>query len=224
MMKKTISIFILSILLLINVSACSKNENRFPANGVLVIGDEDNTSTIIDRYKENTKEHEVFSVKTGSFDQKRVLILNESTAKAMIKAKIFRERDQSSLSKPLDTLPNFPKESSLLFINEEEKNIKSIEIEGKAIPVTYDRDAWLGNNRNYGLLSYVIVAENNVYNEIKANETKIQLLHLKKSLGDEKPKMSTDNTLTNEYVKVRKLIEGYRDEVSVQFVTIGEKS
>ena len=36
--------------------------------------------------------------------------------------------------------------------------------------------------------------------------------------------MSTDNTLTNEYVKVRKLIEGYRDEVSVQFVTIGEKS
>ncbi|HDR7744066.1 TPA: hypothetical protein QCX78_005622, partial [Bacillus pacificus] len=111
-MKKTISIFILSILLLINVSACSKNENRFPANGVLVIGDEDNTSTIIDRYKENTKEHEVFSVKTGRFDQKRVLILNESTAKAMIKAKIFRERDQSSLSKPLDTLPNFPKESS----------------------------------------------------------------------------------------------------------------
>ena len=63
-----------------------------------------------------------------------------------------------------------------------------------------------------------------MYNEIKANETKIQLLHLKKSLGDEKPKMSTDNTLTNEYVKVRKLIEGYRDEVSVQFVTIGEKS
>ncbi|MGE1166980.1 lipoprotein BA_5634 family protein, partial [Peribacillus simplex] len=84
------------------------------------------------------------------------------------------------------------------------KNIKSIEIEGKVIPVTYDSDAWLGNNRNYGTLWYVIVASNSVYKEIQANETKMQLLHLKESLGDEKPKMSTDNTLTNEYVKVRK--------------------
>ncbi|COL44929.1 Uncharacterised protein [Streptococcus pneumoniae] len=52
----------------------------------------------------------------------------------------------------------------------------------------------------------------------------MQLLHFKKSLGDENPKISTDNTLINEKVKVRKLIEGYRDEVSIQFVTIGEKS
>ncbi len=52
----------------------------------------------------------------------------------------------------------------------------------------------------------------------------MQLLHLKKSLGDENPKISTDNTLINEKVKVRKLIEGYRDEVLIQFVTIGEKS
>ena len=61
-----------------------------------------------------------------------------------------------------------------------------------------------------------------VYKEIKANETNMQLLHFKKSLGDENPKISTDNTLINEKVKVRKLIEGYRDEVSIQFVTIGE--
>ena len=41
----------------------------------------------------------------------------------MMNAKLFK-RNQASLSKTLDTLPNFPKESSLLFINEEEKNIK----------------------------------------------------------------------------------------------------
>lgn len=59
-MKKTLSIFILSILILISLSACSKNENRFPTNGVLIIGDENHTSTIMNRYKENTKELEVF--------------------------------------------------------------------------------------------------------------------------------------------------------------------
>ncbi|PEC82066.1 hypothetical protein COK00_18545 [Bacillus cereus] len=224
MMKKQLSIFMLSILLLISLSACSKNENRFPANGVLIIGDENNASTVMSRYKENTKEHEAFSVKTGRFDQNRVLILNESTAQAMIKANIFRKRDHSSFSKPLDKLPNFSKESSLLFINEEEKNIKSIEIEGKEIPVTYDSDAWFGNKRDYGALWYIIVAKNSVYKEIIANETTMQLLHLKKSLGDEKPKISTDNTLINEKVKVRKLIEGFKGEVSVQFVTIGDKS
>ncbi|HFK1548593.1 lipoprotein BA_5634 family protein [Bacillus albus] len=223
-MMKKIPIFILSILILMSFSACAKNEKSFPANGVLIIGDENHTGAIINRYKENTKEHEAFSVKTGRFDQNRVLILNESTAKAMIKANIFHKRDHSSLSKPLDKLPNFSKESSLLFINEEEKNIKSIEIEGKEIPVTYDSDAWLGNKRDYGALWYIIVAKNSVYKEIKANETTMQLLHLKKSLGDEKPKISTDNTLINEKVKVRKLIEGFKGEVSVQFVTIGEKS
>ncbi|PHD55888.1 hypothetical protein C6359_18965 [Bacillus wiedmannii] len=224
MMKKIPSIFILSILILMSFSACAKNEKSFPANGVLIIGDENHTSTIINRYKGNTKEHEAFSVKTGRFDQNRVLIINESTAQAMINAKIFRKRDQASLSKTLDTLPNFPKESSLLFINEEEKNIKSIEIEGSKIPVTYGSDAWLGNKRDYGALWYIIVAKNSVYKEIKANETNMQLLHLKKSLGDENPKISTDNTLINEKVKVRKLIEGFKGEVSVQFVTIGGKS
>lgn len=223
-MKKQLSIFILSILLLLSVSACSKNENRFPANGVLIIGDENHTGAIMNRYKENTKEQEAFAVKTGRFDQKRVLIINESTAQAMMNAKLFRKRDQASLSKTLDTLPNFPKESSLLFINEEEKNIKSIEIEGNKIPVTYGSDVWLGNKRDYGALWYIVVAKNSVYKEIKANEANMQLLHLKKSLGDENPKISTDNTLINEKVKVRKLIEGYRDEVSIQFVTIGEKS
>ncbi len=39
-----------------------------------------------------------------------------------------------------------------------------------------------------------------------------------------KPKMSTDNTLINEKVKVEKLIKDHQGEVSFQFVTIGEKS
>ncbi|MED2604797.1 hypothetical protein P4241_29415, partial [Bacillus thuringiensis] len=71
---------------------------------------------------------------------------------------------------------------------------------------------------------YVIVAKNSVYKEIKANETKMHLLQLKKSLGDERPKMSTENTMVNENVKVKKLIKGLEGEVSFQFVTIGEKS
>ena len=66
-------------------------------------------------------------------------------------------------------------------------------------------------------------SKNSVYKEIKANEMKMHLLHLKKSLGDEKPKMSTDNTLVNENVKVKKLIKGLEGEVSFHFVTIGEK-
>ncbi|MFB5249084.1 lipoprotein BA_5634 family protein [Bacillus mycoides] len=222
-MKRTLTIFMLTIILLISFSACSKNENRFPANGVLIIGDENNTSPIIDRYQEITKENEVFSVKKGKFGKGQVLILNESTAQALIKAKVFRKRDNGP-SRPIDTLPNFPEEGSLLFTHEDEKTMKSIELEGREIPVKYDSDAWIGNTRIYPTQWYVIVAKNSVYKEINANETKMQLLYLKKSLGDEKPKMSTDNTLVNENVKVRKLIKGFEGEVSIQFVTMGEKS
>ncbi|EJR54891.1 hypothetical protein IIM_01831 [Bacillus cereus VD107] len=222
-MKRTLTIFMLTIILIISVSACSKKENTFPANGVLIIGDENNVLPIINRYQEITKEKEVFSVKTGIFGTAQALILNESTAQALIKAKVFRKRENGSDFRPIDTLPNFPKEGALLYTNEDDKIKASIELEGKDIPVKYDSDAWIGNTRNYPTQQYVIVAENSVYKKIKANETKMQLLHLKKSLGDEKPKMSTDNTLINENVKVRKLIKDFEGEASVQFVTIGEK-
>lgn len=222
-MKRTLTIFMLTILLLISFSACSKKENPFPANGLLIIGDENKISPIINRYQEITKENEVFSVKKGKVGNGQVLILNESTAQALIKEKVFRKRDNGS-NYIIDTLPKFPKEGSLLFTHEDEKNMKSIELEGKEIPVSYDSDAWIGNTRKYPTQWYVIVAQNSVYKEIKANETKMHLLHLKKSLGDEKPKMSTDNTLVNENVKVTRLIKGLEGEVSFQFVTIGEKS
>ncbi|WP_080019146.1 lipoprotein BA_5634 family protein [Bacillus cereus] len=222
-MKRTLTIFMLTILLLISFSACSKKENPFPANGLLIIGDENKISPIINRYQEITKENEVFSVKKGKVGNGQILILNESTAQALIKEKVFRKRDNGS-NYIIDTLPKFPKEGSLLFTHEDEKNMKSIELEGKEIPVSYDSDAWIGNIRKYPTQWYVIVAQNSVYKEIKANETKMHLLHLKKSLGDEKPKMSTDNTLVNENVKVKKLIKGLEGEVSFQFVTIGEKS
>ncbi|MBK5432255.1 MULTISPECIES: lipoprotein BA_5634 family protein [Bacillus] len=222
-MKRTLTIFMLTILLLISFSACSKKENPFPANGLLIIGDENKISPIINRYQEITKENEVFSVKKGKVGNGQILILNESTAQALIKEKAFRKRDNGS-NYIIDTLPKFPKEGSLLFTHEDEKNMKSIELEGKEIPVSYDSDAWIGNTRKYPTQWYVIVAQNSVYKEIKANETKMHLLHLKKSLGDEKPKMSTDNTLVNENVKVKKLIKGLEGEVSFQFVTIGEKS
>ncbi|EEL70631.1 lipoprotein BA_5634 family protein [Bacillus mycoides] len=221
-MKRTLTIFMLTILLLISFSACSKKENPFPANGLLIIGDENKISPIINRYQEITKENEVFSVKKGKVGNGQILILNESTAQALIKEKVFRKRDNGS-NYIIDTLPKFPKEGSLLFTHEDEKNMKSIELEGKEIPVSYDSDAWIGNTRKYPTQWYVIVAQNSVYKEIKANETKMHLLHLKKSLGDEKPKMSTDNTLVNENVKVKKLIKGLEGEVSFQFVTIGEK-
>lgn len=222
-MKRTLTIFMLTILLLISFSACSKKENPFPANGLLIIGNENKISPIINRYQEITKANEVFSVKTGTYGNGQVLILNESTAQALIKAKVFRKRDNGS-NYIIDTLPKFPKEGSLLFTHEDEKNMKSIELEGKEIPVSYDSDAWIGNTRKYPTQWYVIVAQNSVYKEIKVNETKMHLLHLKKSLGDEKPKMSTDNTLVNENVKVTRLIKGLEGEVSFQFVTIGEKS
>ncbi|MFK4307770.1 hypothetical protein ABH957_002445 [Bacillus sp. RC242] len=222
-MKRTLTIFMLTILLLISFSACSKKENPFPANGLLIIGNENKISPIINRYQEITKANEVFSVKTGTYGNGQVLILNESTAQVLIKEKVFRKRDNGS-NYIIDTLPNFPKEGSLLFTHEDEKNMKSIELEGKEIPVLYDSDAWIGNTRKYPTQWYVIVAQNSVYKEIKVNETKMHLLHLKKSLGDEKPKMSTDNTLVNENVKVTRLIKGLEGEVSFQFVTIGEKS
>lgn len=59
-MKRTLTIFMLTILLLISFSACSKKENPFPANGVLIIGDENNISPIINRYQKLRKKMKCF--------------------------------------------------------------------------------------------------------------------------------------------------------------------
>lgn len=42
--------------MLLSVSVCFKNENRFLVNGVLIIGDENYIGVIMNCYKENMKE------------------------------------------------------------------------------------------------------------------------------------------------------------------------
>ncbi len=76
----------------------------------------------------------------------------------MIKEKLFRKQDNGS-NYIIDTLPKFPKEGALLFTSEDNKTMKSIKIGEEEIPVTYDSDAWIGNNRKYSTEWYMIVAK-----------------------------------------------------------------
>ena len=67
--EKNINYFMLTIILLISFSACSKKDNSFPANGVLIIGDENNISQLLIVIRKLRK-NEVFSVKKGSWKWK----------------------------------------------------------------------------------------------------------------------------------------------------------
>ncbi|MDM5188887.1 lipoprotein BA_5634 family protein [Bacillus sp. DX4.1] len=226
-MKKLLTIFIISALVLVSLSACSKSKQRTqPVNGIFIIGDEQYALSIFDRYKENIKEKDMFRVKIGKFNEKKVLILDESTAQALIKSKIFHKRDDvngNMDSTPLAKLPKIPKGSSLLFAYEDESHITSIDLNGKTIPVTYDSNSWLGSSRDYDSEWYLIVTENNEYKAIQADETNLQLIDLKKSLGDQKPTMSTDNTVVNEYLKMKKQVKDFDKLISVKFVTFEDK-
>ncbi|PEY38344.1 hypothetical protein CN354_10875 [Bacillus cereus] len=226
-MKKIMSFFMLIVLIVTSLSACSSSEeNKWPANGMVMIGDEQFTLPIFERYKENIKEKEVFEVKTGVFGENKVLIIDESTAQAMIKNQILRKNDVNNHSgyTPIKKLPDIPKGASLLFTHEEEKHISSIDLNSKEIPVSYVSDAWIGNSRDYTSQWYLVVAKNDVYKEIQANETKLQLIHFKKSLGYEKPKMSTDNTIVIEYLKMKRQVKDFHKLVSVKFVTFEDES
>ena len=59
-MKRTLTICMLTIILLISFSACSKKDNSFPANGVLIIGNEKDISPIINRYQKLRKKMKCF--------------------------------------------------------------------------------------------------------------------------------------------------------------------
>ncbi|PEE44110.1 lipoprotein BA_5634 family protein [Bacillus pseudomycoides] len=225
-MRKTISFFILIVLIVTSLSACSSSEeNKRPANGMIMIGDEQFTLPIFERYKENIEEKEVFEVKTGVFGEDKVLIIDESTARAMIKDRILRKNDMNNRYgyTSIKKLPEIPKGASLLFTHEEEKHITSIDLNSKEIPVSYDSDAWIGNSRDYKSPRYLIVAKKDVYRKIKADETKLQIIHFKKLLGYEMPKMSTDNTLITEYLKMKRQVKDFHKLISVKFVTFEDE-
>ncbi|WP_459502892.1 lipoprotein BA_5634 family protein [Bacillus sp. C1] len=226
-MKKIISFFMLIVLIITSLSACSSSEeNKRPANGMIMIGDEQFTLPLFERYKENIKEKEVFEVKTGIFDEKKVLIIDESTAQVMIKNQILRKSDMNDHYgyTSIKKLPEIPKGVSLLFTHEDEKHITSIDLNSKEIPVSYNSDAWIGNSRDSESQWYLIVAKKDVYREMEAAETKLQLIHFKKSLGYEKPKMSTDNTLVNEYLKMKRQVKEFHKLISVKFITFEDAS
>lgn len=60
-MKKYMTIFIISVLAVIGLSACSKfTQDSQPANGIFIIGNEQDAVPVIDRYKDNIKTKTMF--------------------------------------------------------------------------------------------------------------------------------------------------------------------
>ncbi|KEK22795.1 lipoprotein BA_5634 family protein [Bacillus gaemokensis] len=223
-MKQLLIMLIITLLIFISLQGCSKsNQGTQPVNGIVIVGEEQYALPILERYQENVKTKDVFRVKTGMVDEKKVLILDESTANKLIAKKLIHKRKDvngNMDSIPLVQLPEIPKGRSLLFTTEHESDITSINLNETEIPVTYDRNAWIGNVGDYEPGLHFIVSKNEVYQEIQVEETSLQFLYLKKSLGDKKPTMSTDNTVVNEYLKMKKRVKNFNDLIVVKFVTI----
>ncbi|KEK23054.1 lipoprotein BA_5634 family protein [Bacillus gaemokensis] len=224
-MKRKMIIYIVATLTLFSMSACSLfGKKEEPANGMLLLGDEQSVSPLVERYKKETTSKELYKVKLDTKDEKKILIINETVAKKFIQKGILQKRDNDEgmiSSEPITSLPKFTKDKAILFANKEDKNMKDVMINNEKISVQYDSDTWLGGIRSYEFEGCIIVLKDAQYDKIPVPQINMELLSFNKSLGDMRSH-NPDDKINKEYVTIKKLMKG-TSIIGYELVTITTK-
>ncbi|PEW79772.1 hypothetical protein CN424_10710 [Bacillus cereus] len=247
-MKKRIGLLIVAGISITMLGACSLFGTKDSlANGISIeVGaiNEQTRSSIIDSYKDITSSQDLYQLKEGTIDNNKLdiklptnvensmdtatsnlLFISRTTAEKMNKKGLIRERDNNEgllSSDPLDSLPKFGKNETIIFANKEYKDLKELTFDNKKMNVQYKGDVWLSPYRG-GSNEILLIVDDTLFKEINGKEKTRQILSFNKSFGNlNLVNQGKAPELIKEIDKVNMLL-GNKDKGAVNFVNITEK-
>lgn len=142
-------------------SGCSIMDMIAPqAKGVVMYGDETGVQKTMDQYKDKIESKNTFEAKLGTVNEKKVLIMNKTTAEKMIKENMLKKVVKEDVE-PIKALPAISDEAGIVFAKEEQKDVV---IDGKKMK--YEGNVVIGDARKYTDM-YVVVSDTEY---VKINE------------------------------------------------------
>ncbi len=142
-------------------SGCSIMDMIAPqAKGVVMYGDETGVQKTMDQYKDKIESKNTFEAKLGTVNEKKVLIMNKTTAEKMVKENMLKKVVKEDVE-PIKALPAISDEAGIVFAKEEQKDVV---IDGKKMK--YEGNVVIGDARKYTDM-YVVVSDTEY---VKINE------------------------------------------------------
>ncbi len=134
-------------------SGCSIMDMVAPqAKGVVMYGDETGVQKTMDQYKDKIESQNKFEAKLGTVNEKKVLIMNKTTADKMVKEKMLKKVVKEDVE-PIKELPSISDEAGIVFAKEEQKDVV---IDGKKMK--YEGNVVIGDARKYTDM-YAVVSD-----------------------------------------------------------------
>ncbi|MEJ9115476.1 hypothetical protein LAV76_22155 [Bacillus paramobilis] len=134
-------------------SGCSIMDMIAPqAKGVVMYGDEPGVQKTMDQYKDKIESQSKFEAKLGTVNEKKVLIMNKTTAEKMVKENMLKKVVKEDVE-PIKALPAISDEAGILFAKEEQKDVV---IDGKKMK--YEGNVVIGDARKYTDM-YAVVSD-----------------------------------------------------------------
>jgi len=150
---KKIKLGLVAIMSAAVFSGCSIMDMIAPqAKGVVMYGDETGVQKTMDQYKDKIESQNTFEAKLGTVNEKKVLIMNKTTAEKMVKENMLKKVVKEDVE-PIKALPAISDEAGILFAKEEQKDVV---IDGKKMK--YEGNVVIGDARKYTDM-YAVVSD-----------------------------------------------------------------
>ncbi|MFF2793761.1 lipoprotein BA_5634 family protein [Lysinibacillus xylanilyticus] len=192
-MKKIIG-FVLVIAIFIGIGYGVKRYIQGPpqpANGILVIGTEQDVNKVKQEYKNKTKQTDDYKAKfivtKKGESESEYMVINKTTAEQLVKKGIIRARKEpgsaSIISEPVNEIKELPGSLNLFYsISDYDLVNSQIDLNGKMIPVSYIKNQiWVG----YRGMDFVILNDK-TYDELADPDSVMTVIHLKDNKFDYK--------------------------------------
>ncbi|MRC19806.1 hypothetical protein GH866_30225 [Bacillus thuringiensis] len=225
-MKKILSICGIGLFVISILGACSLfGGNKEPLNGLMLLGEEQTLKKIETEHKKEIKSAAFYKVKQEENNGKKMLIMNEKTAKEIVKRGILREKDDDDNmrhSTPISSLPRIKDKEAMIFADPKHKDIKNVEVNEIKIQAKYESNSGFSFPRwSQDKEELLLIVDNDTFHKIASPEIDMSIVELNKSYGENSAVDNTDAEAVqnkNEFKKLRESIQG--DVKSVSAISI----
>ncbi|HGA1022240.1 TPA: lipoprotein BA_5634 family protein [Bacillus cereus] len=228
-MKKVIKLYIVGIVSISILGACSFEKTEEPRNGAVIIGEEQQLKDIVNKHKSDIISNDLYKVKRAEttikvkrknkerIEKKQILIIDQKTAEGVMEKGVLRKTNHQGVTNygPITSLPAIPKGKVVMFTSNRDKEIKEIKVNDMKINVQYKDDISLGRSRNSAYEDMVLIADAITFKDLPGTETYMEILHFNKSYGENKSYNSDDAEAVQAWNKWVKFTKDMNENVNL---------
>ncbi|MGE6257811.1 lipoprotein BA_5634 family protein [Heyndrickxia sporothermodurans] len=182
-MKKILGVCVTAIIAGSLMTGCSEMKNVFSkANGVVLYGEQQQVEDVFDQEKKDVKEKAEYKIKIAELGDQKVMILDETTAKALVGKELIKEVKKADETEAITALPSVAKGKAVLFAKED---VKTVNLDGEKLKVSYEGNKIIGDGRSY--VDMFLIVDDSEWSDMKGTEKTMGIISFDK---DPKKKLS----------------------------------